>query len=114
MNTFKICYKFDGKTRFSELTAEQIANFVMSETYEIQSLADAIFEENKDFQDEFTYNDKFYIVTFSYDNVYKLNIFERNSKEDTDSEHIVARDVEYVVVSACEDDNCYWILDEEN
>lgn len=114
MNTFKICYKFDGKTRFSELTAEQIANFVMTETYEIQSLADAIFEENKDFQDEFTYNDKFYIVTFSYDNVYKLNIFERNSKEDTDSEHIVARDVEYVVVSACEDDNCYWILDEEN
>jgi hypothetical protein len=114
MNTFKICYKFDGKTRFSELTAEQIANFVMSETYEIQSLADAIFKENKDFQDEFTYNDKFYIVTFSYDNVYKLNIFERNSKEDTDSEHIVARDVEYVVVSACEDDNCYWILDEEN
>lgn len=114
MNTFKICYKFDGKTRFSELTAEQIANFVMSETYEIQSLTDAIFEENKDFQDEFTYNDKFYIVTFSYDNVYKLNIFERNSKEDTDSEHIVARDVEYVVVSACEDDNCYWILNEEN
>ena len=114
MNKFKICYKFDGKTRFSELTAEQIANFVMSEAYEIQSLADAIFEKNKDFQDEFTYNDKFYIVTFSYDSVYKLNIFERNSKEDTDSEHIVARDVEYVVVSACEDGNCYWILNEEN
>ena len=114
MNTFKICYKFDGKTRFSVLTAEQIANFVMSEAHEIQSFADTIFEENRDFQDEFKYNGKFYIVTFSYDNVTRLNIFERDSEEDTDSEHIVAKDVEYFVVSASENGNCYWSLNEEH
>ena len=53
-------------------------------------------------------------MTFSYDFVNKLNIFERNSEEDTDSEHIVAKEVEYTVIAAYdEDSNLIWSIEEE-
>jgi len=97
------------------MTANQIANFVMSQAHELQSFADMIFtRDNEDFQYTFKKNDKFYIVTFSYDFVNKLNIFERNSEDDTDSEHIVAKEVEYIVIAAYdEDSNLIWSIEEE-
>lgn len=113
MNTFKICFSFDNKVRVAEVTAEQIAGYVMSNAYDIQSLADNIFETNSDFQHEFPYNGKYYIVTFSYDDVKLLNIFERNSKEDGDSEHLVEENVPYTLIAAYKDNHCYWNMAEE-
>jgi hypothetical protein len=97
------------------MTANQIANFVMSQAHELQSFADMIFtRDNEDFQHIFKNNDKFYIVTFSYDFVNKLNIFERNSEKDTDSEHMVAKEVEYTVIAAYDENgNLLWSIDEE-
>jgi hypothetical protein len=97
------------------MTANQIANFVMSQAHELQSFADMIFtRDNEDFQHTFKNNDKFYIVTFSYDFVNKLNIFERNSEKDTDSEHMVAKEVEYIVIAAYDENgNLLWSIDEE-
>jgi hypothetical protein len=70
--------------------------------------------DNEDFQHTFKNNDKFYIVTFSYDFVNKLNIFERNSEKDTDSEHMVAKEVEYTVIAAYDENgNLLWSIDEE-
>ena len=115
MNTYKITFNFDGKPYFCTMTANQIASFVMSQAHELQSFADMIFtRDNEDFQHTFTKNNKFYIVTFSYDFVNKLNIFERNSKDDPDSEHIVAEEVDYVVIAVYdEDNNLLWSIDEE-
>jgi hypothetical protein len=97
------------------MTANQIANFVMSQAHELQSFADMIFtRDNEDFQHTFKNNNKFYIVTFSYDFVNKLNIFERNSEKDTDSEHMVAKEVEYTVIAAYDENgNLLWSIDEE-
>ena len=115
MNTYKITFNYGGKPYFCTMTANQIANFVMSQAHELQSFADMIFtRDNEDFQYTFKKNNKFYIVTFSYDFVNKLNIFERNSEEDTDSEHIVAKEVEYTVIAAYdEDSNLIWSIEEE-
>lgn len=115
MNTYKITFNYGGKPYFCTMAANQIANFVMSQAHELQSFADMIFtRDDEDFQYTFTKNNKFYIVTFSYDFVNKLNIFERNSEDDTDSEHIVAKEVDYLVIAAYDEDhNLLWSIDEE-
>ena len=116
MNTYKICFRCEGVLQFAELTSDQIANFIISEKYEIQSLADKMFEDDKQyFEHHFVQEGKYYIVTFSYDDVRLLNIFCRpGGKEDIDNEQIVAKNVEYTPVS-CEDEdgNVIWRLDEE-
>ena len=116
MNTYKICFKHEGVLRFAEITSDQIANFVMSDTHEIQSFTDVIFTtEGQDFEHHFEKDGKYYIVTFSYDSVKHLNIFCRpGGKEDTDNEHIVEENVDYVPVSLTDkDDNVIWTLDNE-
>ena len=116
MNKYKICFRCEGVLQFTELTSDQIANFIISEKYEIQSLADKMFEDDKQyFEHHFVQEGKYYIVTFSYDDVRLLNIFCRpGGKEDIDNEQIVAKNVEYTPVS-CEDEdgNVMWRLDEE-
>ena len=116
MNKYKICFRCEGVLQFTELTSDQIANFIISEKYEIQSLADKMFEDDKQyFEHHFVQEGKYYIVTFSYDDVRLLNIFCRpGGKEDIDNEQIVAKNVEYTPVS-CEDEdgNVIWRLDEE-
>ena len=116
MNKYKICFRCEGVLQFAELTSDQIANFIISEKYEIQSLADKMFEDDKQyFEHHFVQEGKYYIVTFSYDDVRLLNIFCRSGgKEDIDNEQLVAKNVEYTPVS-CEDENgnVIWRLDEE-
>ena len=116
MNKYKICFRCEGVLQFAELTSDQIANFIISEKYEIQSLADKMFEDDKQyFEHHFVQEGKYYIVTFSYDDVRLLNIFCRpGGKEDIDNEQPVAKNVEYTPVS-CEDEdgNVIWRLDEE-
>ena len=116
MNKYKICFRCEGVLQFAELTSDQIANFIISEKYEIQSLADKMFEDDKQyFEYHFVQEGKYYIVTFSYDDVRLLNIFYRpGGKEDIDNEQIIAKNVEYTPVS-CEDEdgNVIWRLDEE-
>ena len=116
MNKYKICFRCEGVLQFAELTSDQIANFIISEKYEIQSLADKMFEDDKQyFEHHFVQEGKYYIVTFSYDDVRLLNIFCRPAgKEDIDNEQLVAKNVEYTPVS-CEDEdgNVIWRLDEE-
>ena len=78
MNKYKICFRCEGVLQFAELTSDQIANFIISEKYEIQSLADKMFEDDKQyFEHHFVQEGKYYIVTFSYDDVRLLNIFCR-------------------------------------
>ena len=116
MNKYKICFRCEGVLQFAELTSDQIATFVISEEYGIQSLADKMFEDDKAyFEHHFWQGGKYYIVTFSYDSVNHLNIFCRpGGEEDTDNEHLIARDVEYTPVS-CEDEdgNVIWTLNDE-
>ena len=116
MNKYKICFRCEGVLQFAELTSDQIANFIISEKYEIQSLADKMFEDDKQyFEHHFVQEGKYYIVTFSYDDVRYLNIFCRpGGKEDIDNEQIVTKNVEYTPVS-CEDEdgNVIWRLDDE-
>ena len=75
-----------------------------------------MFEDDKQyFEHHFVQEGKYYIVTFSYDDVSLLNIFCRHGgKEDIDNEQLVAKNVEYTPVS-CEDEdgNVIWRLDEE-
>ena len=116
MNTYKICFRCEGVLQFAEITSDQIANFVISEEYDIQSFADKMFEDDKAyFEHHFWQGGKYYIVTFSYDSVKHLNIFCRPGGEnDADNEHIIAKNVEYTPVS-CEDEdgNVIWTLNEE-
>ena len=116
MNKYKICFRCEGVLQFAELTSDQIANFVMSEEHAIQSFADKMFEDDKqNFEYHFGHGGKYYIVTFSYDSVKHLNIFCRpGGEEDTDNEHIIAKNVEYTPVS-CEDEegNVIWTLNDE-
>ena len=61
MNTYKITFNYGSKPYFCTMTANQIANFVMSQAHELQSFADMIFtRDNEDFQYTFKKNDKFY------------------------------------------------------
>ena len=103
MFTYKICYNFNGSLKFAKLTSAEIAAFVMSKEYDIESMADVIFETP---ELEFRH-------TFNHD-VHKLNIWVRNSEQDADSETLAVRDLDYVVIS-CSDDNgnVIWTIDEE-
>ena len=115
MFTYKICYNFNGSLKFAKLTSAEIAAFVMSKEYDIESMADVIFETPElEFRHTFNHDGKFYIVSFSYDDVHKLNIWFRNSEQDADSETLAVRDLDYVVIS-CSDDNgnVIWTIDEE-
>ena len=116
MNKYKICFRCEGVLQFAELTSDQIANFVISEEYAIQSFADKIFEDDTwGFEHHFKQGGKYYIVTFSYDDVRRLSIFCRPGGEsDIDNEQLIAKNVEYTPVS-CEDEdgNVIWRLDEE-
>ena len=116
MNKYKICFRCEGVLQFAELTSDQIATFVISEEYDIQSLADKMFEDDKAyFEHHFTQGGKYYIATFSYDDVKHLSIFCRPGGEtDAANEHIIAKNVEYTPVS-CEDEdgNVIWTLNEE-
>ena len=116
MNTYKICFRCEGVLQFAELTSDQIANFVISEEHDIQSLVDKMFDdETQYFEHHFYQKGKYYIVTFSYDDVKHLSIFCRPGGEtDVDNEHIIAKNVEYTPVS-CEDEdgNVIWTLNEE-
>ena len=116
MNTYKICFRCEGVLQFAEITSDQIANFVISEEQEIQSLIDKIFDDDAQyFEHHFEQKGKHYIATFSYGDVRHLNIFCRpGGKEDIDNEHIIARDVEYVPISCTDEEgNVIWTLNEE-
>ena len=116
MNKYKICFRCEGVLQFAELTSDQIANFVISEEHNIQSFADKMFGDNKQyFEHHFKQKGKYYIATFSYDDVKLLNIFCRpGGEKDFDNEELIAKNVEYTPVS-CEDDegNVIWTLNEE-
>ena len=116
MNTYKICFRCEGVLQFAEITSDQIANFVISEEQEIQSLIDKIFDDDTQyFEHHFDQKGKHYIATFSYGDVRHLNIFCRpGGKEDIDNEQIVVKNIEYTPVS-CEDEdgNVIWRLDDE-
>ena len=45
MNTYKICFRCEGVLQFAEITSDQIANFVISEEQEIQSLISNIIDD---------------------------------------------------------------------
>ena len=116
MNTYKICFRCEGVLQFAEITSDQIANFVISEEQEIQSLiSNIIDDETQYFEHHFDQKGKHYIATFSYGDVRHLNIFCRpGGKEDIDNEHIIARDVEYVPISSTDEEgNVIWTLNEE-
>ena len=46
MNTYKICFRCEGVLQFAEITSDQIANFVISEEQEIQSLISNIIDDD--------------------------------------------------------------------
>ena len=116
MNTYKICFRCEGVLQFAELTSDQIANFVISEEYDIMTFADKMFEDDKAyFEHHFWQGGKYYTATFSYDDVKHLSIFCRpGGEKDTDNEYLIAKNVEYIPVS-CEDEdgNVIWTLNEE-
>ena len=116
MNKYKICFRCEGVLQFAELTSDQIANFVMSEGHEIQSLIDKMFDDDTQyFEHHFKQKGKYYIATFSYNGIIRLNIFCRpGGKEDIDNEYLIAENADYIPVS-CEDEdgNVIWTLNEE-